>query len=126
MLIFVGLISLSLLILGIHTLVIKAGCTEDMDGVFVRHDEIRIKNGVRYAPVFRYQIGAEIYERTSLEALSKKSAGKYEVGQTYRIYVNRKKHSCFVLQRAYRPVDFLLVAVGALMLVLVIVSLVNR
>ncbi|MBQ7321793.1 MAG: DUF3592 domain-containing protein [Clostridia bacterium] len=126
MLIFVGLISLSLLILGIHTLVIKAGCTEEMDGVFVRHDEIRIKNGVRYAPVFRYQIGAEIYERTSLEALSKKSAGKYKAGQTCRIYVNRKNHSYFVLQRTYRPVDFLLVAIGALMLILVIISLMNR
>ena len=100
MLVFLGIAALVLMALGMGQIMLRKGCSTEIQGVFVRYDRISApKGGARYVPVFRYRIRAGECEWRALDSFAERARPDFVAGQAYSIWINAKKEKCFVVSR---------------------------
>ena len=98
--VFLGIAALVLTVLGIRQIMLRKGCSTEIQGVFVRYDRISApKGGARYVPVFRYRIRAGECEWRSLDSFAERACPDFVAGQAYSIWINAKKEKRFVVRR---------------------------
>ena len=100
MLVFLGIAALVLMALGMGQIMLRKGCSTEIQGVFVRYDRISApKGGARYVPVFRYRIRAGECEWRALDSFAERARPDFVAGRAYSIWVNAKREKRFVVRK---------------------------
>lgn len=103
--------------LGILMAVKTLQCKQSVPAVLLDYNFEYYRGRQTSYPVFRYSYEGKNYQNRSAQGLSKRRAQKrYEIGQTYDLYINEKDPNYCVVSRRIQWVEVLCLLIGLFML----------
>lgn len=120
--IFFFVLGLFLVWCGIYGIGRTHQCNQKITGIFIGTNRYYGGKGQDgFAPVVRYSVNGQKYEKQTFQSFSKKYIQmNFAIGQECDIWINEKKPKCFIVSRKIQATYFVMVCIGIFIWLLVI------